>query len=184
MASTIIKPSEKYKKIEYFVTIDSRDRDRIAWPSTSLFEVKFEGPSGFTGANLPRKLLNVCSIELISAIYPNTNDVLDEMYLYLTIPEIDGMFQSTNLEGMKAFAKLIPDRIHGGFIHAHTNDYDRPIKTFKFPGVRLDKMTIKFNKWNGVTFDFGIDNVPPTSPLNMVQTCVTFKITTIEPYYK
>lgn len=183
MASTLIKPSTKVKKREYYITIDSRDRDRSTWPSASHFEVKCEGPSGFKGANLPRKFLNVYSIELISAIYPNTNDVLDEMYLYLTIPELDGTFESTSLEGGKAFAKLIPSKIHGEFIHAKTDDYEKPARVYKFPGVRLDKMTIQFKKWNGNIFDFGTDNASTNAPLNRVQTSITLKVTTLEPYY-
>lgn len=183
MSSTLIKPSKKVYKRDYYVTIDSRDRDRALWPSTSHFEVKCEGPDGFKGANLPKKFLNVYSVELASVIYPNTNDVLNEMYLYLTVPEIDGVFEATNLEGMKAFAKLIPEKIHGGFIHALSNYIDRPIKKFKFPGVRLDKLTIQFKKWNGMVFDFGSDNPPSSQPHNKVQTSITLKITVLEPYH-
>lgn len=182
MTDTLIHPSKKVEKREYFVTIDSRDRDRNMWPSSSYFEVKCQGPNGFRGANLPTKFLNVRCIELISAIYPNTNDVLNEMYLYLTVPEIDGTFEATNLEGMKAIAKLVPHKIHGSFIHANMDDYHNPRKVYKFPGVRIDRLTIQFKKWNGNIFDFGTDNPPSTAPLNTVQTTVTFKITTLEPY--
>lgn len=183
MAATLIKPSKDLKKREFYVTIDSRDRDRSSWPLSSNFEVKCEGPVGFRGANLPRKFLNVRCVELISAIYPNSNDVLDELYLFLSIPEIDGVFEATSLEGSKALAKLVPDKIHGGFIHAANNEYERPRKVFKSPGVRLDKLTIQFKKWNGNVFDFGIDNAATSAPLNSVQTSITLKITTVEPYF-
>ena len=182
MASTLICDKTQLRKKEYFVTIDSRDRDRRSWPLSSHFEVKCEPPDNFTGASLNRKFLNVRCIELVSAIFPNTNDVLNEMYLYLTIPEIDGSFEATNLEGMKAFAKLIPGCVHGNYVHAKVEEYDRPRKVFKTQGVRLDKLTIQFKKWNGKIFDFGQDNANPSPPLNLVQTSVTLKITAVEPY--
>lgn len=173
--------TKRVVKQEYFVTIDSRDRDRDRWPLSSCFEVKFQGPDAFRGANVHRKFMNVRSIELISAIYPNTNNVLSEMYLYLTVPEIEGIFESTNMEGMKAIAKLVPDKIHGGFIHASMDDFNNPRKLYTTPGVRIDRLTIQFKKWNGDLFDFGTDTPSNTPPLNDVQTSLTFKITTVEP---
>lgn len=185
MADVLIdSKNARYKKKEYYVTIDSRDRDRTKWPLSSCFEVKFEPASDFTGATIGRKFLNVVCIELVSAIYPNTNDVLNEMYLFLTIPEIDGMFEATNLEGTKAFAKLVPTLVQGNYVYSYSNDCDAPVKLYKTKGVRFDKMTFQFKKWNGTLFDFGQDNTPPSLPLNSVQTSVTLKVTTIEPYIR
>ena len=183
MTSTL-NPTDKtqMKKREYFITIDSRDRDRATWPLSSHFEVKMEPPDGFKGAALQRKFRNVKCVELVSAVFPNTNNVLDELYIYLTIPEIDGIYESTNLEGGKAFAKLLPKHVIGKFVHAYIDDYDKPRRVYKAQGVRLDRLTIQFKKWNGELFNFGADTTSGQSPDNTVQTSITLKITVADPY--
>lgn len=175
---------QQTRYVDYFITIDSRDRDRQAWPTSSQFEVKLEPPDNFSGATLSRNFKNIKSIELVSAIIPNQNNVLNEMYLYLTIPEIDGNFVSTNLEGQKAFAKLIPRNTFGNFIHCFVDEVDRPRKVFKANGVRLDKLTINVKRWNGDLFTFGSDTNPPSHPNNSLQVALTLKVTIAEPHIR
>ena len=64
----------------YYLDIDSRDRDRIKWPTPHHYRIKFQGSSD--DPNTSGKVYrNIKSVELISLCAPNTNNVLTEKYL-------------------------------------------------------------------------------------------------------
>lgn len=159
---------------EYYITIDSTDRNRSLWPDSGSFQVKMQPEDNYSGATINRAFKNVRSIEVMNVIYPNVNNVTDQMYLYLCFPEVDGVFESTNYIGNKALAKLIPSTLVGNYISIHFDKGERPKRYYPFHGVRIDKLTIQFRKNNGEIFVFGPDNGQNPNPL--LQTSITLRI--------
>ena len=172
-----IPPPEKdYELKEYFVTIDSRDRDRTIWPNANQFQVKMEPESSYKGATLNRAFKNIRSIEVLSVQFPNTNQVLDQMYLYLCFPELDGVFESTSMIGTKAIAKLEPYAAIGNFVLVK---YDTKYPKLIFPDKglsRLTALTVEFRKYDGTLFNFGTDTTPPTTVNPVLQTSITLRV--------
>lgn len=170
------------RDIDYYLSIDSRDRNRDIYPSSSRFEVQLNPSSTFTGATIQRALKNVSSIEVIDVMIPNTNNVLNEMFLYLCIPEIDGIIEATGGVTNQAFAKLIPTTVIGSHVVCRFDAIDRPKKVFVSKGARLDKLTIEFRRYDGTLFDFGDDFDSSLAPKPAVQTSVTLKASIGLPY--
>lgn len=155
----------------YYITVDSRHRDRSLWTKTSKFEVKMDPLSGFAGAAIQRSFKNVVSIELVDAIYPFVDSC---SYLFLKIHEIDGNLLTT-CNGNQYFTKLVPKTIMNGFVYSNAdfnNDVNK--RTFLNRGTRIDKLTLEIIKPDGETIDFGNDTMD--DPVPALQTCFTFKI--------
>lgn len=161
-----------------YINIDSRDRNRNVWPSSNRFEVKFDPSPDFVGASVQRSFKNIISVELIHAIFPNTNDVLNQGYLNLHIPEIDGPPIETTNSGSRVFAKLIPSQVIGPFVQSYQDVVEKPSKFFPFQGVRLDRMTVEFRDSRGELFNFGADNAVSSEPNPLLQTSLLLKIVT------
>jgi len=168
-----------YKVKEHYFIVDSRDRDRTAWPTTSHFEVKLEPANTYTGATLSHHYRNIKSIELVSASYPTAGSSSNEICLYLCIPELEHAFDGTSISAMKAFARLTPTIVTPSFIHCDLNT--RPKLTFEAQGKRLDRLTIQIKKYDDTFFSFGTDTSSPTAPNPLYQVNLVFKVTTIEP---
>jgi hypothetical protein len=164
----------------YYISVDSRHRDRTRWPSSNRFEVRMDAQPGFAGAQIARGFKNVTRIELVNVIFPNTNSVLSEMYLFLSIPEIEGGMDTTNV-GQRYFAKIVPGSVIGYYIQSHSDPLERPAKDFLFRGARLDKLTLELRTSHGELFDFGTDtHSANVAPNPLLQTSYTFKITVEE----
>jgi hypothetical protein len=171
------------KALEYYVSIDSRDRNRTQWPASSRFEVRFEPDKSFSGATIHRAFRNVESIEVVEVVYPNTNNVLDQMYLMLSIPEIDGNIECSYGSINRPLAKLVPSYSIGNYIVCKFPDDDaRPRKKFQSPGARIDKMTFELRSYDNSIFSFGTDTSSPTPPNPLLQVSVTLKIIVNQPY--
>ena len=172
-------PQKKYRIKEHYIVIDSTDRDRSVWPTTTNFQVQLEPSDTYTGATLSHHYRNVKSIELLSASYPTAGSSSNEACLYLCIPELEGSFDGTNLTATKAFARLIPTTITPYFIQCDLNTKPRLI--FDTQGKRLDRMTIQIKKSDGTFFSFGTDTSSPTAPNPLYQVNLVFKVITVEP---
>lgn len=174
MSSTVYQVNgKKIPTKTYYINIDSRDRDRNIWPLSSQFEVKLDPPTPYGGAHIQRSFRNVISIELMNAVFPNTNKILDMQYLYLNIPEVDGIIDTT-CSGKRFFAKLLPQHAIGSFVYNYQDIGERARKIYPFRGARLDKMTIELRDPTGAIVNFGNDNGAKPNPL--VQTSFAFKI--------
>jgi hypothetical protein len=158
----------------YFVTIDSRDRDRNVWSTSSQFEVKFDPVEGYKGAGVQRSFRNVVSIELVDVIHPHVEGY---SHFYLRIKEIDGKILST-YNGSKYFAKIVPRTIVGGFVYSNNDFADTNMVSFFVRGTRIDKLTFEILKPNGEIADFGVDTGAALDPNPAVQTSFTLKIVT------
>lgn len=171
----MVQAPKKYK--EYFVSIDSIDRDRNVWPSPSQFEVKFGAASGFRGATLPAAFKNVLSIEVLGCSYPNTNSVLNEPCLYLCFDELRGSYEGTNATSIGAFAKLIPRAVFGDYVHSYSAcALGRQRKIMFNPGTTIGKLTPTFRTSRGTVFDFGTDAPPDQQAIPNLQISITMKI--------
>jgi len=165
-----------YELKEYFITLDSRDRDRTVWPSASQYQVKMQPEDTFQGATLGRAFKNVRSIEVMTVQYPNTLSVLDQMYLFLCFPEVDGVYEATNVTGNKALAKLVATSLIGNYVYIEFPHQNRPRRLFPGKGARLDKLTPEFRTFDGSIFNFGTDTVPPLACDPKLQTSITLRV--------
>jgi hypothetical protein len=168
----MVKPGYR----EYYVTVDSTDRDRTVWPSSSQFQVKMEPSPTFQGATLSRAFKNVKSVEIINVIYPNTNNVVNDMYLYLCVPELEGSIETTANFGKSAVAQLLPTKVVGNFVYSIYHEDMHPKNYYPVEGTRIDKLTLEFRRKDGTLFDFGTDTTHGNSPNKLVQTSATFRI--------
>jgi hypothetical protein len=158
---------------EHYLTLDSRDRNIIIWPSASQFQVNLTSNVSYDDAPEDSAYKSVRRVEVIDAIFPNRNNVVSEMYIYLCIPEIGGDLDASNTVGAVALAKLIPSRLIGEFVQVHFEEGARPTKRFDFDGLDLTTLTVEFRKKDGTLFSFGNDSDNPH-----LQTAITLRIFT------
>lgn len=176
-------PCQQSRAKEYYVSVDSADRDRTTWPLSSRFEVKFGALPEFQGANVGRAFKNVRSVELVNCVYPNTANVLQQPCLYLSFDELPGRYDGTNVTSTGAFAKLLHNVVQGGFVISSGdsgNDGHPQRKVAYTPGVRIDRLTPTLRTVDGTVFNFGSDG--GVSANLALQTSYTLRITVEEPY--
>ena len=204
MAEYLNPTAKGHGQKEYYVTIDSIDRDRTVWPGSGRFEVKFgavsspltvenaigQPPSvltapGYTGANIERSFKNVASVELLGCSYPTTSAILAEPCIYLCFDELKGTYEGTNPTSAGAFAKLVPTGVFGGYIQSagESASPSAPQRKVSYaPGVRLDKLTPTFKTTRGTIVNFGTDTAANVAANVSVQTSITLRVIVNEPY--
>jgi len=179
------KIAELVKK-ESILTVTSYNRDRSLYPSVSSYSVKFSDTDLQSSHVVGTTFKNVYSIELISAVYPNTNGCSDEPYLNVVIDEISTTtVHSNNQSTGSAFARLIPTDITvpaGKFLRSMSDGIDYNGKIYRAGNTlaSLDRMTISIKDIDNNLFNFGADNVLPLPPNKAIQNFFTFKVTTLE----
>lgn len=174
--------NENLHNCVYYVSIDSRDRDRTINPNPNEYKIHFSGGDGVKGANVNRRFKNVLGLELLSATLPNVNDISDEIYVLL---ELDGLetdvHDATNTEVCNAFSKMQFTPTSSKFVRLDT-DLSMPLHVEFYQEIAsLKNFTIKLKKNDGSLFDFGIDTLPPLDPNPDLQNSFTFKVVTREP---
>lgn len=163
-----------YSQQEHYIVIDSRDRDRTAFPNTNQYTFQFNTGTQFGVQNQFR---NIVSIELVDAILPSTV-IGVEPYLSLVIPELKPSYSGTNDTLSNTFAILIPEETTSPFSKC---EFNSPIlNKFRIPIASLNKLTFEFRSGDGTLYSFGADTVSPAPPSNAVQTQLIFKLTTME----
>lgn len=145
---------------EHYLTLDSRDRNVIAWPTPARFQINLSSNVVYDDAPEDSAYQSVRRVEVIDAVFPNKNHVVSEMYLYLCIPELGGDLDASNTVGAAAMAKLIPTRLIGEFVQVHFEEGMRPTKRYDFDGLDLTTLTVEFRKKDGTLFDFGNTSEP------------------------
>lgn len=171
-----------YVEVSHYLAIDSRDRDRVKHPSPNSYTVNLEPAEGFTDAHTQKSFNNIKSIELISCIVPSTNSVTNEQYLLLEIPELDYYnYVSTNTNTDKSVFKLVFNNLPGPYISIDRDLSEPLILEYKqAPLSTLRKLSINFKTYSGTLFNWGADNALPDPPNQLLNNCMTFKITTLE----
>ncbi len=160
-------PNVEYEEVNHYVTVSSKDRDIVKYPSESNYTITFN-----------QEFKNIYSIELIQAIIPDKSNVTSEPYLLLSVEEIDNVMVSTDRNVSEAFAilQLCPPTTSGSFIQIDKRIHEHVVKYYKTPKATLSRMTVKITDCNGNVFDFG-----GTSSLTKAfQNTFVFKIVCLE----
>jgi len=169
-SNLIVNPKSDY------VTINSSDRDRKKWPSTSDFCIKLiDDEPGQPNGVVGKRYRNIQSVKLLSAVIPNTNNVIDEPYLLLQIDEIEGMYDSASRPAQNAFSKLYFKPSPGKFLRLDKGVGDPLTRIYwPTPKATIDRFTMSLRTYDGKVFDFGQDNGDDINQL--LQTTFTLEI--------
>jgi hypothetical protein len=159
----------EYEEVVKYFTISSKDRDVSIYPNVSRYSV-----------NLETEIKNIISIELIQAMIPDKNDVLEEPYLLLKIDELDEVMMSNDRHISDAFAilQLASPTTPGGFIMIDKRIHEQTIKFFRTPKASLNKLTVTITDAYGTPFDFGADT--PSPPVKALQNTFVFRVILLE----
>jgi hypothetical protein len=161
------EPNIQYYKKDYYLVVSSKDRDIVKYPSSSQFSLR-----------LPKEYKNIHSVELIQAIIPDKNNVMNEPYLVLTIEELVDTMESSDANISDSFAILMlnPPVSSGTFISIDNRIHENTVLNYTTPKASLSKMTIKLTDFDGSIFSFGGNG----SLTKDTQILFVFKITQLE----
>lgn len=157
----------EYEQTKYYVTVSSRDRDRSVHPNVSQYTV-----------NLPSELKNIISVELIQAIIPDVNNVVNEPYLLLKIGEFNDVMISADKNVSDSFAilQMSAPVSPGTFIQIDKRIHEQTVKRYKTPKVALSRVSVSITDADGNLFNFGNDNSFPNPPDKAIQNTFVFRI--------
>ena len=156
--------------VPFYVTMNSADRDRLKYPSTSEYQIFFN------------RYKNIQSVKLLSCVIPNTGNVLNEPYLLLEIKEFEGMYDAASIASSRAFSKLYFHQPSGSedFLRLDRGVGD-PLTLVFWPDTKasIDRLTVAFRLYDGTVFNFGDDTGNVINPL--LQTNITLEIRSLVP---
>jgi len=194
----IIEPRMKIMNNTKVLIVNSMQRDLALWPNQTQFQIKF-APNGnnyiyksyydeYNTLIIREKTINyaefsdvdsydthdnIISIKVSSTIVPittnNNNNIFNQSYLLLTIPELRNPYISLNKFLRDSFAKLEVDYAsnvaYAG--STYTNTFTKlqisdDSEFFLYQPTTLGKlntMTINLLNQNGVLYNFGIDKL-------------------------
>lgn len=169
-ANLVVNPKPDY------ITINSADRNRAKWPSTSNFCIKLiDDEPGQPNGVLGKRYRNIQSVKLLSASIPNVNGVLDEPYLLLQINEVEGMYDAPTRPQQNAFTKLYFKPALGKFLRMDKGVGDPLTRVYwPTPKATIDRFTVSFRTYDGDVFDFGADDGEELNP--DLQTSITLEM--------
>jgi hypothetical protein len=203
------KQTNNYR--EFFVHIDSRDRDVFAYPSANRYAIKLLSGlanSGFVSDLDQRHVKDVVEVRLIDAIIPNifvSSTALPnykQSYIFMSIDEFGGESYSTNRSGRRLFGKLrfalgslpIPQisfvnmECEGCVRKWWYKDPRGEYQNNQTPYPKLDTMTINLLDYDGLPFNFGQDtlsiiSITPVGPLTHIETASPHGLATNDLIY-
>lgn len=158
----------EYVYTENFVVINSADRD------TARYQLHYNYVVDLIGT-----YKNVISVNLISAVLPNTSGILTEPYLVLSLGgDIDHIDFGTLSNNHKGFTTL-PIKSPGtnSFIVPDLSGACNSEVLFRTPLARLPRLTIKLKDYTGALYNFG---APGGSTAKADQHSFTLRIVTRE----
>jgi hypothetical protein len=160
--------NKEYQEREHFVLINSSNRDIVNYPFSNSYKILFDGTT----------YKNVSKIELVQAIIPNKNAVLDQGLLLLNIKNLPEETLFFN-EIKDVFCSLpMKNATTGGFIILEPGcGFAKIEKKFTVPIGKLDKIEVQLLTVDGTIFDFGQTGGNLTRDF---QTSFLFKLTTVE----
>jgi hypothetical protein len=165
------EPSIQYEYTEKYIVVRSEDRDISNYPQPQSYRIELEN-----------SIRNIHSIELIEGYIPDKNNVTQEPYLLLDIPELrDQPMECINKDIANSFAilQMSPPVTAGYFIWFDKRTHENTIKYYKNTKARINAITIHIRDHQGNLFNFGDDTsgTPPNKPF---QNMFVFKIVTKE----
>lgn len=156
------------REFDYYIIIDSKDRDINKNPNPNDFVIEFSPSSGSNSPSngyIDRGLGNIASIELLDVMILDTSLLADSSdssgssypYLLLNIDELGGNYFGTNNNLTKSFAILKnytkTDSYKYYSLLGDTSDMSTK-KVFN-PRINLTRLTVQILKPDGTLFDFG-----------------------------
>ena len=173
------KQTHNYR--EFFINIDSRDRDVFANPDANRYTMDLLVAAGKTAGFVSdidqRQVKDVVEVRLVEAVMPNifTNSLpnFQQPYLYIDIDEFPGEMYTSSVLGRRIFGRMkfelsslpVPTI---SFVNMETDScvrkwwYKDPRQEYQnnqTPLAKLDRMTINILDYDGSLFDFGEDSL-------------------------
>lgn len=182
--------SEETKEFNYFIMLDSKDRNRERNSAPNGFSIEFSPGSSdqFSSSNgfVERGFGNISRIEVVDVILLDTSELGDSSdagggsypYLLLNFDEIRGDFYGTNNNITKSFAILKDYKKYGSYRYYNMvgdSGNETIMKEFN-PRINLNRLTTTIQLPDGTNFDFGSSS---TTTSNTVIN-VTMKVTTLQ----
>ncbi len=156
----------QFREEKHFVSIESIERKlniiRTSTQTESKISVSGHAFPSLYKIHFQNTYRNITSIELVSANIgltcdgnlSNPNELVQEPYVLLILDEIDGIFDSANVNISNAFAK-IPTASSGTFIRNAGGGSNYRKVYYPNPLASLNALTIRLVKNNGELVDFG-----------------------------
>ena len=165
--SLTLESDIKYDYYEYYLVVRSEDRDVTNYPQPQSYRVPIE-----------HELKNIHSVELIEGYVPDQNNVTQEPYLVLDIPELrDHPMICTNNVISNAFTilQMSSPVTSGYFIWFDKRTHENTVKYYRNSKAQLKHLTINIRDHLGNLFNFGDDTggSPPNKPF---QNMFIFKV--------
>jgi hypothetical protein len=156
------------REFNYYIIIDSKDRDYTKNPNPNNFVIEFSpssGPDAPSSGYIDRGLGNIISIELLDVMVLNTSSLSDSSdagdasypYLLLNIDELGGNYLGTNTNLTKSFAILKDYSVTDSYkYYSMLGDAsDMSTKKVFNPRINLTRLTVQILKPDGELFNFG-----------------------------
>ena len=153
------------------LVINSADRDRSIYPNISSYTINLL-------STINKNFQNVYSMRLMSAVFPDKQDITKQPYLILELPQFSGdLLNGTNSSLQKAFSIMQLDKplVTDYFLNIKTDICRIVSQTFD-PPIKINKLSINIKKTDGTLFNFGTDNLLPNSPTANLQHTLIFEI--------
>jgi len=179
------------REYDYYITIDSKDRDPIKYPAPNQFVIDFSPAPPAAGETrkgyIDRGLGNVKSCELMNVIIRDVSDQPDSSdtsnasypYLLLQFDELQNNYFGTNNSISRSFAILTEYSLIGKYRYYRItgDNSENTVSRVYNPRINLNKITTNLLLPNGTPFNFGAAFTGDTS-----NTCITFsfRMTTIQ----
>lgn len=182
--------NEETREFDYYIVIDSKDRNRERNEDPNGFVIDFSPAS--SGSNAPsngyveRGFGNVSEIELLDVILLDTSELADSSdageqsfpYLLVNFDEFNGNYYGTNNHLTNSFAILKDYTKDGSYRYYNIvgGGSDKTIKKVFNPRINLNKITTNILLPDGTPFDFGSSS---TTTSNSVIN-VSFRVKTLQ----
>lgn len=179
------------REYDYYITIDSKDRDPIKYPAPNQFVIDFSpappAPGETRKGYIDRGLGNVKSCELMNVIIRDVSDQPDSSdtsnasypYLLLQFDELQNNYFGTNNSISRSFAILTEYSLIGKYRYYRItgDNSENTVSRVYNPRINLNKITTNLLLPSGAPFNFGAAFTGDTS-----NTCITFsfRMTTIQ----
>jgi len=179
------------REYDYYITIDSKDRDPVKYPAPNQFVIDFSPAPPAAGETrkgyIDRGLGNVKSCELMNVIIRDVSDQPDSSdtsnasypYLLLQFDELQNNYFGTNNNISRSFAILTEYSLKGKYRYYRItgDNSENTVSRVYNPRINLNKITTNLLLPDGSPFDFGSAYTSDTS-----NTCITFsfRMTTIQ----
>lgn len=161
--------NETYNIVTEILSVYSGDRNASSYPNPESYTIDFN-------SLVNKDYRNVISIRLISGVFPDQNNVLQEPYLVLHINEINSPHiagTSSVLNSGSTILQLDKSLTPTYFFNLKSDICKCLFSSFSQPIARLSRFTIKITDALGNLFSFGSD----TNPVNKsLQHLLVFEI--------